>query len=113
VTVATLDQQLVEAGVTRADFMKVDVEGMELKVFRGARRTLETLRPNLYFEALSRFGRSTGGGVFSEIELYLRGLNYELFRINPDGSVTPASANKWSSYAWAVPREKLSGISGQ
>lgn len=109
VTVATLDQQLDAAGVTRADFMKVDVEGMELKVFRGARRTLETLRPNLYFEALSRFGRATGGGVFSEIESYLRGLNYELFRINPDGSVTAASANKWSSYAWAVPREKTTG----
>lgn len=107
VPVSTLDARLEAASVARADFMKVDVEGMELQVFRGARKTLEKLRPRLYFEVLSRFGRSSGGGnVFCEIETFLRGLNYELFRINPDGSVTPASAERWSSYAWAVPREK-------
>ena len=106
VTVTTLDQRLEEAGVTRADFMKVDVEGMELKVFRGGRRSLETLRPCLYFETLTRFERSAGGGLFSEIEQFLRDLNYGLYRIHHDGTVTPAASDHWSSYAWAVPREK-------
>jgi len=106
VPVATLDERLKTAGVTRADFMKVDVEGMELNVFRGASHTLETLRPCLYFETLSRFERSAGGGLFSETETYLRGLDYELYRIESDGSVAPASADNWSSYAWAVPKEK-------
>ncbi len=106
VPVATLDDCLARAAVTRADFMKVDVEGMELKVFKGATRTLKTLRPCLYFETLSRFERSAGGGLFSETETYLRGLDYELYRIESDGSVAPASADNWSSYAWAVPKEK-------
>ncbi len=106
VPVATLDERLSTAGILRADFMKVDVEGMELNVFRGGRRTLETLRPRLYFEAMGRHDRSTGGELFSEIETLLRGLDYEPYRINPDGSVAPASAKDWTDYVWAVPREK-------
>lgn len=107
VPVATLDERLQTAGVRRADFMKVDVEGMELNVFRGGTRTLDTLRPCLYFETLSRFERSAGGGLFSETENYLRGKGYELYRIENDGSVAPASSDNWSSYAWAVPKEKV------
>src|SRR5262249_28338799 len=34
----------------RCDFMKIDVEGMELDVLRGAARTLARFRPILYLE---------------------------------------------------------------
>src|SRR5262249_17938104 len=37
----TLDACLQEAGRTRVDMMKIDVEGAELQVLRGARGTLE------------------------------------------------------------------------
>jgi hypothetical protein len=37
-------------GLTRLDFLKVDVEGMELQVLRGAADTLRRTRPILYVE---------------------------------------------------------------
>jgi FkbM family methyltransferase len=37
-------------GLTRLDFLKVDVEGMELQVLRGADATLRKLRPIMYVE---------------------------------------------------------------
>jgi len=58
VAVDTLDAQLEGSGAIR--FVKVDVEGHELAVFRGAERTLSTSRPVLLFECESRHlaGRS-------------------------------------------------------
>ena len=48
----TLDRQLEGAGPIA--FLKVDVEGHELPVFRGAARTLAQFRPTLLFECESR-----------------------------------------------------------
>ena len=36
--------------LARLDFLKVDVEGMELDVLRGARRTLEASKPSMIIE---------------------------------------------------------------
>lgn len=59
-------------------FIKVDVEGGELGVFRGARRTLEQHRPLLLFECtgsgLEAFGRTA-----RELFDYLDGLGYGIF----------------------------------
>ena len=54
----TLDHQLDGAG--RIAFLKVDVEGHELAVFRGAEKTLAASRPALLFECEARHlsGRS-------------------------------------------------------
>lgn len=48
VTIDTIDR-LVPAG-TPVDLLKIDVEGAELQVFRGARRLLRESRPMLLFE---------------------------------------------------------------
>lgn len=49
VPVVTLDG-LVESGLPRPDFIKIDVEGMETKVLRGMDQTLRAFHPDLYVE---------------------------------------------------------------
>ncbi len=52
--VSTVDRAVAEAGLTRVDFIKIDVEGYEPAVLRGALRTLERFRPTLLIEIEDR-----------------------------------------------------------
>lgn len=56
----TLDGFCARAGLTRIDFVKIDVEGAELHVLRGGEATIERLRPVVMVEVedrhLERFG---------------------------------------------------------
>jgi hypothetical protein len=47
VAVSTIDS----FGITQCDFMKIDVEGMELHVLQGAENTIEKFRPVIAVEA--------------------------------------------------------------
>ncbi len=50
VAVKTIDRVVSELGLTRLDFIKIDVEGFELDVLEGAQRTLTELRPQFFLE---------------------------------------------------------------
>jgi FkbM family methyltransferase len=50
VTVKRLDEAFCELSLDRLDFMKVDVEGFELEVFAGAKKTLNTYKPIVFLE---------------------------------------------------------------
>jgi FkbM family methyltransferase len=59
-------------GERPAAFVKIDVNGMELKALRGTRGTLERSRPAIYFE---NGGRADAGPLFDD----LASLGYETF----------------------------------
>ncbi|MEI8340585.1 MAG: FkbM family methyltransferase [Verrucomicrobiota bacterium] len=84
VATTTLDRFVEEHGIQRLDAMKIDVEGAEMRVFAGARRTLETFKPVLVVElnppCLERFA-TTGDDLLREI----RSLGYEIFRAKSTG----------------------------
>lgn len=46
----TLDELVAELGLARVDFVKLDVDGFELEVLRGAKQTLATFAPTILFE---------------------------------------------------------------
>jgi FkbM family methyltransferase len=54
VDVETLDDLLARVGLTRLDFVKIDVEGAELRVLEGGRRSIETFKPALLIEIEAR-----------------------------------------------------------
>jgi FkbM family methyltransferase len=83
-TADTLDRQLEGE---RVALIKVDVEGHELAVFRGAERTLAESRPTLLFECEARhLTRHTPRDVFAFLEK--RGYQGSFF--TPDG-LTPVA----------------------
>jgi FkbM family methyltransferase len=86
VPVSTLDAEIA-AGQPVPDFVKIDVEGMELAVLRGMRRVLETRRPALYLEmhgsTVEEKNYKTG-----EIVKFVRGLEYHVRHIESGQTVT-------------------------
>ncbi|HEY7330124.1 MAG TPA: FkbM family methyltransferase [Gemmataceae bacterium] len=110
VPVTTLDAVLARQAWKRVDFIKIDVEGMELEVLHGGRKALESLRPVVLFETLEIFRTShlTINGiadVFAEIETFLRGLNYRLCDLSPDGSLLDVTASALPDNTLAIPIE--------
>jgi len=50
VPVVRLDQDIERGGLPVPDFIKIDIEGMELAALEGMRKTLAQFRPHLYLE---------------------------------------------------------------
>ena len=116
IPVITLDAFLRERPLDRVDFVKIDVEGMELQVMHGARELLRKFRPALYFETLPRYvnsrpstpktgalGTPTRGAAFAEIRDLLAGeFGYELYRLTDAGEPRRLHGNGHSGYTLAV-----------
>ena len=87
VRVTTLDHYFQSVTLARLDFVKIDVEGMELEVLRGATGILARHRPALYFETIAEFEAQRGMPLFAPIEALLRPLGYLLYRVEPGGQI--------------------------
>jgi FkbM family methyltransferase len=73
VDVVTLDDYFAQNKIDRIDFLKCDVEGHELEVFRGAANILKSFHPRLLFECEGRHHED--GSVTSVFE-FLESLGY-------------------------------------
>lgn len=71
VQLTTVDDFVAEARLDRLDFIKIDAEGSDFEVLKGARRTVERFRPTILLEIhlLSRFGGS-GAAVLHFLDVY-------------------------------------------
>lgn len=73
-----LDDELGRAGAVTA--IKIDVEGAELNVLRGAERILAEQHPHILFEVYP-IGLDCFGATAAELFDYLSGHGYDLYRI--------------------------------
>jgi len=89
VPIVTLDTWAERVGLTRLDVMKVDVEGGELDVFRGAERTLRRFFPVIYFEYLPETG-AVGAAKTQAFE-WLTELGYKMQAVLSDGRSVPVA----------------------
>jgi FkbM family methyltransferase len=90
---ASLDFVLEQEAVERVDFIKLDVDGYECEVLRGALRTLKRHRPALIME-IAPYVLVEHGESLEELLGLLRSANYRTYDLNsgrplwPDPSAT-------------------------
>jgi FkbM family methyltransferase len=73
----TVDVLVAEEGLERVDFVKLDVDGFEGKVLRGARATLERWHPDVLFEISPTMMKEQGDDA-ADLLAFLRDLGYRL-----------------------------------
>jgi FkbM family methyltransferase len=73
----TLDSFVAERGITRVDFIKLDIDGHECAMLRGAGATLRALRPVILLE-LSPHQLDENGGSIEELVDLLAAAHYAL-----------------------------------
>jgi hypothetical protein len=104
-TVVALDEFPQTAGLERLDLLKVDTEGFELAVLRGADRLIARTRPTLFVE-----NNNPASG--DDLIRHIGGLNYDCYwyrterfqRDNYNGvdRSAPVAGNgvSWNPYGW-------------
>lgn len=81
--------------------IKIDVEGYELEVLKGATKVIASCRPILYFEFIPAYATRRGIRL-DDFENLLRPLGYELRWINPQFPYGPLVSSTPSSYLIAA-----------
>lgn len=76
-------------------FIKCDVEGAELLVFRGALRLIETMRPIVYSELNSEYCQGYGYEIDELFEFWV-GLDYGSYSISPSKEMVRVSKEEFS-----------------
>jgi hypothetical protein len=112
VDVETLDKVVAVLGLTRIDFVKIDVEGAEASVIYGARHVLSTMRPIILLEINDnalRAQATSGEALLST----LRGdFNYDIMSFSSlTGEIERLSGSApLSANVVAMPRERTPQI---
>jgi FkbM family methyltransferase len=108
VDTVSLDQYVASHALERVDVIKLDVEGGEIEVLRGAGAVLAKFRPVLICEVLDATTH-TWGYEAREIIAALREQGYDWFDLNEDGSLAPhemrSEYTRVKNYL-AIPHEK-------
>ena len=68
-----IDAIIAEYGIKRVDTVKIDVEGAEVEVLEGMRRSIEKFKPNLLIEV--------SWANAERVYKFLKEINYEIKRI--------------------------------
>lgn len=80
VKVDTLDNCLAQTPGIKLDLIKIDAEGAELEILKGARSSLGTIK-GVHLET-SFLERYMGAARFGEVDAYLHSLGFELFKLS-------------------------------
>ena len=87
ISLVTLDEEIAQASLPAPDFIKIDVEGWELEVLRGASKTLELHKPTFFLEMHGETIREKKRKV-AEIVAFLWEHNYRCIRHIETGLMT-------------------------
>jgi len=89
--IATLDQIFDKRKAKRVDFIKIDVDGHELPVLKGASELLDRDKPTIFIELCPHVGVEHGV-PFHELVKYIVGKGYSFYSVS--GNLLPSDAGR-------------------
>jgi FkbM family methyltransferase len=102
ITVQTNTLDNIFQNENKIDLIKIDVEGFEYEVIKGAIKIIQAKSPLLYFEHIDKY-TSNRGLTIDDFKALLEPLNYSLGWVNPNFPNSDLITKKESSYVVAVP----------
>jgi hypothetical protein len=93
-----LDSVVRDEPLTRLDLLKIDVEGGEMAVLRGAEESLARFRPTVMVELSEENCRAAGITARALVE-FLVEKGYRLEAVRPDGTVSPLAQSQLPPFA--------------
>lgn len=105
VPLSTLDEFTSKNQISKIDFIKIDVEGMEIEVLQGGLGTINTLRPMILFESSMEFESIRERKVRLEVETLLHKTNYTIYSVTGHGLI-PASYPNFTQNSLAIPNDR-------
>ena len=82
--VVSLDDFCAREGLDRVDFIRMDIEGAELKALAGARHILDRDRPHILLEIHPAMLQQRFGGTADQVFAFLRERGYRMFALQGD-----------------------------
>jgi len=110
VPMCTLDEWMVQTALPRLDFMKLDIEGGELLLLRGAGETMERHRP-LVLAEFGGYWMSTFGITRADAESWAVAHRYGFFHWDRHAKRFVAGAHEGDEDSLLVPDERLHQMS--
>ncbi len=88
IEVDTIDNIIAEKKISKPDIIKIDVEGYELKVLKGAEKTLQKYKPILFIELDDENLKEQHSSALSLVQ-YLDGLGYTISNASKNILISP------------------------
>jgi FkbM family methyltransferase len=104
--VVTLDEFCASNGVERVDFIRMDIEGAELRALQGARGILDRDRPHVLLEIHPAMLEGRFGGTAEAVVDLFQSRGYRMFALNGDRleeRTTVVEGLPWKDYFFVHP----------
>lgn len=86
VPIMTADGYVADQALERLDFIKADIEGWEIRMLQGARRTVEKYRPAIYIELVDAFLQRAGDTATAAFDM-LMPLEYRAYGLGKEAKL--------------------------
>jgi FkbM family methyltransferase len=100
VPMVTLDQYVAERNLPPPDWIKIDIEGLELPALRGAKSLLAAHHPNIICEINHLYGRF--GTKLADFMSFLDSLGYDVFKLAQDGFSRVAKSDNLADLGYSA-----------